>query len=222
MKKITLIIGAIVLFNIFSFGQIDTSSKVEVILKLVEWTDSDGTIIKHLGLSESIINHTDEYVYVPIINPTSTVSVLGLDSNKWYRLDPWGYLIKPGVYHPMIGSIPSEENWQWYSSMNRSYRKILALSDSIGKQYFPAHPAYKKASYYSMIYLKPGEAKNDYYTDDEDGFLKGSHEYKILILNDKKNIPENIPEFPTEILGYKYYDPTKITSNTIYFTSKRM
>gem|GEM_PF-5363586 len=221
MRKIRLIIGAIFIINAVSFAQKDSSGKVEFILKIVQRSNED--IIKNFAISESIINHTNDYLYVPIVYPTSVVTVSILNENKWERMDAWGNTKKQGVFDAIVSPVyKKDENMDWYVSMNSGFTEIIKQSDSIRKKYLYLHPEYQKALSYVMYFLKPGETLNDYYLLNEDKLLKGwgNREYKFSVFNDKEYIPDDLPEFPSEILGYKYYDPTKLIANTLYYSIK--
>lgn len=227
-------------------GAQSPDSTIEIRLKLMQQTD--GNLVKGLALSVSIINHSDQNIYIPnfpLLAEYSGIHFYQNEKDVWREIDIMKHeyyqsdtkpktRIYNGIKIHIDDDTPvffSDKDISKYfkQTVNQQYD----FQSNIHKAYFEKanqHIDYCFGS--EPLFLKARQELNNFMVTDIDYLLSKEFDYKISFNSEARDTLSHFRDsimnykpyraFPDHIFEYKRYIPRIIISNTIYYTTLEM
>jgi hypothetical protein len=215
-----IIVTLSVLLPAAGFAQ-QADSGVELRLKLIQSTE--GSHIRNLVLSLSVINHTSGDVYVPMLRLLGYLHDIHLyrrQTNGFTEIDLLGQQPPGGGDAIFSYSGTSVTHYYWKNSMSMLRQQdslIRLLYDSLHNPVVMPKPHMKMSEINipqdQPLFLKAGQHLDNFQTLNIEHILRQSGEYKI----DWRQGKESLTVWPATFLEYKLYRPARIIANPIYF-----
>lgn len=219
-----LFIAFFILINnsIKAFPFFTTDSILEIQLKLIQ--KSEGTTIKHTGLSISIVNHSNEDIYIPgfYIKTVTCVSIYEKKDSQFIKIDLFGKGNNSKWEFSADNSVTISESFSYTGNeiteiLNKKIGKIYESQDSIVQLLISSDSTHKNDwvdPFIKPIFIKAHQRLEDFHVFNIDHLFKEKMEYRISFeLSDYDD-----DDFPTKALEYKKYNPKFLKSNTIYYS----
>jgi hypothetical protein len=214
---------AIFTLPLISFSQLFAQSAdttVEIRLKLIQ--EMQGSSVKSLALSISIINHSDRNIYVPDLRFIGYLHGIHLFQKQAEGFEEMDLLGQRGSLWGKNGKLNGDQLFiirrnnlsEFYWNKNR-YE--FQTQDSLIKLFYKDRDSiiykYNRPGN-QPIFLKAREELNDFGVYSMDHILDSNIEYKIIF--EPRKI--DVQAWPYEFLGYNKWPSSSIFSNILYYS----
>lgn len=222
-------------------------STIEIRLKLMQQTS--GNLVKGLALSVSIINHSDQNIYIPNFDLFASYSGIHFYQNE---KDLWREIVimEHNYYQPHTNTGTKTYNGRTIiiedevpvffdeNDISKYFKQTVREQNNFQRNIIKAYC--EKANQHinewigdsEPLFLKAKEELNNFMVYDIDYLLSKEFNYKISFNSEPRDTffqyrdsvmnykPYKV--FPDHIFEYKRYLPRIIISNTIYYTTLNM
>jgi hypothetical protein len=213
MKRTYIITAFLIFCLLLRASEVPNESGVEIRFRLLQQTD--GSSIKNLAVSISIINHSNQDIYIPGFDAGPYRSGIHLYVKHVNGFEQMDLLGQPDWHGGDARFITQKKEISRYFDKKHLSEKVI--QDSLLKVFctgrqFSLEDWMKTGN--KPLFLKGGQELGDYVVYDLNFILKQPGEFKIAF---DHQMPVNYQYSPDLILTYKKVLPTVIESNTIYY-----
>lgn len=224
MKTSILLIIIFILLKtpVEAFHSSPTDSILEIQLKLIQRTD--GNSVKNTALSISLINHSNEDIYLPefFIKTITNVYLYKKRNNQFVKIDLFGEGNDSKWEVSSDSIITVKESFSYQGNeitkiLHKNAEKNYKYQDSIIQLLISLDSSRQynwKDPFNKPLFIKANQTLDNLQVFNIEHILKKQADYRISFEFDQVETTN----FPDEVLKYKKYIPKFIRSNTLYYS----